>query len=482
MIRRPPRSTLFPYTTLFRSVCWRINSSSAARCCGTRAAASSQAINTTAPRMVAPPSTQAAQRSPARAGHAAPAAAGATGPAAGSAGVTRTLVPLDEYDVVVISAVEGLDLQADRTTDLRLELPEGGGLLVQEAIHDVLVSEYQQLTTGKLSALSHNFPKNLVAHRFRRADEPAPHAAWTRLTQQMFQALAGALAGHFHEPERREAHDVRLGAITGQRPLEGAQHGAPVRLIAHVDEVDDDDAAEIAQPQLPRDAHRRLEVGAEDGLLEIAMTHIGAGVHVDGGHRLGLVDHQVATIDVNTGAYVGHRNLEETIFRTNLEAAVSIARQLRLRNLGGIIIIDFIDMRDEPHRRAVLSALERALSGDRAQTHIVSLSPLGLVEMTRKRTRESLEHLLCQPCPSCSGHGFIRTPETVCNEIFREIVRQSRQFASRELLILAHQDVVDRLLDEESATLGELEAQVGRPIRLQVEALYGVDHYDVVLV
>jgi ribonuclease G len=102
--------------------------------------------------------------------------------------------------------------------------------------------------------------------------------------------------------------------------------------------------------------------------------------------------------------------------------------------------------------------------------------------MTRKRTRESLEHLLCEPCRSCEGRGFIRTPETVCHEIFREIVRQSRQFASRELLILAHQDVVDRLLDEESATLGELEAQVGRPIRLQVEALYGIDQYDVVLV
>jgi ribonuclease G len=201
-----------------------------------------------------------------------------------------------------------------------------------------------------------------------------------------------------------------------------------------------------------------------------------------GGHLVIDQTEAMTTIDVNTGAYVGHRNLEETIFRTNLEAAVSIARQLRLRNLGGIIIIDFIDMRDEPHRRAVLSALERALSGDRAQTHIVSLSPLGLVEMTRKRTRESLEHLLCKPCPSCEGRGFVRTPETVCNEIFREIVRQSRQFASRELLILAHQDVVDRLLDEESATLGELEAQVGRPIRLQVEALYGVDQYDVVLV
>jgi ribonuclease G len=201
-----------------------------------------------------------------------------------------------------------------------------------------------------------------------------------------------------------------------------------------------------------------------------------------GGHLVIDQTEAMTTIDVNTGAYVGHRNLEETIFRTNLEATVSIARQLRLRNLGGIIIIDFIDMRDEPHRRAVLSALERALAGDRAQTHIVSLSPLGLVEMTRKRTRESLEHLLCKPCPSCEGRGFVRTPETVCNEIFREIVRQSRQFASRELLILAHQDVVDRLLDEESATLGELEAQVGRPIRLQVEALYGVDQYDVVLV
>jgi len=102
--------------------------------------------------------------------------------------------------------------------------------------------------------------------------------------------------------------------------------------------------------------------------------------------------------------------------------------------------------------------------------------------MTRKRTRESLEHLLCAPCPICEGRGFVKTPETVCNEIFREIVRQSRQFASRELLILAHQDVVDRLLDEESTTLAELEAQVARPIRLQVEGLYGVDQYDVVII
>ena len=190
----------------------------------------------------------------------------------------------------------------------------------------------------------------------------------------------------------------------------------------------------------------------------------------------------MTTIDVNTGGFVGHRNLEDTIFRTNLEAAVAIARQLRLRNLGGIIIIDFIDMHDATHREQVLAALEQALSADHAQTQVAPISPLGLVEMTRKRTRESLEHLLCVPCPACEGHGSIRSVETVCQDIFREILRQSRQFGSRELLVLAHQDVVERLLGEESTVLAELEGNVGRPIRLQAEALYDADRYDVVLV
>ena len=199
-----------------------------------------------------------------------------------------------------------------------------------------------------------------------------------------------------------------------------------------------------------------------------------------GGHLVVDQREALTTIDVNTGGYVGHRNLEETTFRTNLEAAASIGRQLRLRNLGGIIIIDFIDMHDESHRRQVLAALEHSLAGDRAQTHIVSLSPLGLVEMTRKRTRESLEHLLCEPCPACSGRGFVKTPETVCYEIFREILRQGSGQSSRELLILAHADVVERLLEAEAAALGELKAQVGLPIRLQVEGLYGVDQFDIV--
>jgi len=189
----------------------------------------------------------------------------------------------------------------------------------------------------------------------------------------------------------------------------------------------------------------------------------------------------MTTIDVNTGAFVGHRNLEDTIFRTNLEAAVAIARQLRLRNLGGIIIIDFIDMTDEDHRRQVLQALEKSLSTDHARTQISSVSPLGLVEMTRKRTRESLEHLLCQPCPTCEGRRFVKTAETVVYEIFRETLRQSRQFEVQGLMVLAHQDVIELLLDEESAALGELEVLVGKPIRLQTEALYSEDQYDVVL-
>jgi ribonuclease G len=188
----------------------------------------------------------------------------------------------------------------------------------------------------------------------------------------------------------------------------------------------------------------------------------------------------MTTIDVNTGGFVGHRNLEDTIFRTNLEAAVAIARQLRLRNLGGIIIIDFIDMTDESHRVQVLAALEQALAADHAQTQVAPLSTLGLVEMTRKRTRESLEHLLCEICPTCDGHGSVRSVETVCQDIFRELLRQARQFTSRELLVLAHQDVVERLLGEESTVLAELESQVGRPIRLQAETLYAVDRYDVV--
>ncbi len=188
----------------------------------------------------------------------------------------------------------------------------------------------------------------------------------------------------------------------------------------------------------------------------------------------------MTTIDVNTGAYVGHRNLEETIFKTNLEAAQAISRQLRLRNLGGIIIIDFIDMRTPEHRQQVLRALERALEKDHAKSHITEVSSLGLVEMTRKRTRESLGHILCEPCPTCGGRGTLKTPETVCYEIFREIIREARQYDARKLLVMASQEVIDLLLDEESTSLAELEDFVGIPIQLQVEHLFTQENYDVV--
>ncbi|KRT53715.1 RNAse G [endosymbiont of Ridgeia piscesae] len=201
-----------------------------------------------------------------------------------------------------------------------------------------------------------------------------------------------------------------------------------------------------------------------------------------GGHLVIDQTEAMTTIDVNTGAFVGHRNLEETIFKTNLEAAQAICRQLRLRNLGGIIIIDFIDMTDPEHRRQVLRALERCLSHDHARTHITEVSSLGLVEMTRKRTRESLEHILCQPCPCCAGRGSTKTAETICYEIFREILREARQFDVESLLVLASQEVIDRLLDEEASHLAELEQFIGRPIRLQAEVLYGQEHFDVVLI
>ena len=201
-----------------------------------------------------------------------------------------------------------------------------------------------------------------------------------------------------------------------------------------------------------------------------------------GGHLIIDQTEAMTTVDVNTGAYVGHRNLEETIFKTNLEAAQAICRQLRLRNLGGIIIIDFIDMTDPEHKRQVIRALERCLAKDHAKTHVTEVSSLGLVEMTRKRTRESLGHVLCEACPSCRGRGAIKTAETTCYEIFREIIRESRQFDVEQLLVLASQDVIDRLLDEESQNLAELEQFIGKAIKLQAEILYTQEQYDVVLV
>ena len=200
-----------------------------------------------------------------------------------------------------------------------------------------------------------------------------------------------------------------------------------------------------------------------------------------GGHLVIDQTEAMTTIDVNTGAFVGHRNLEETIYKTNLEASQAIAKQLRLRNLGGIIIIDFIDMQEPEHARQVLRTLEKRVDKDHSKVTISEFTSLGLVQLTRKRTRESMEQILCEPCPSCNGRGTMKTPETVCYEIFREILREVRQFDGNKLLVIAAQPIVDMLMDEESASVAELEEFIGRPITFQVEPLYIREQYDIVL-
>ena len=189
----------------------------------------------------------------------------------------------------------------------------------------------------------------------------------------------------------------------------------------------------------------------------------------------------LTTIDVNTGGFVGGRNFDDTIFKTNLEAAQVIARQLRLRNLGGIIICDFIDMDSQEHRDGVLEEFRKMLAMDRTRVNVNGFSALGLVEMTRKRTRESLAHVLCEPCPTCQGRGEVKTAQTVCYQILREILREARQFNAREYRILASQQVIDLFLDEESQSLAQLSDFIGKPVSLQVENLYNQEQYDVIL-
>jgi len=200
-----------------------------------------------------------------------------------------------------------------------------------------------------------------------------------------------------------------------------------------------------------------------------------------GGYLIFDQTEALTTVDVNTGSFVSGKNLSDTIFKTNLEAAQSIARQLRLRNLGGIIIIDFIDMDEDVQRESVLDELQKAVARDRARTGVNGFTPLGLVEMTRKRTRESLAHILCEPCSVCKGRGELKTAQTVCYEILRELLREARQFSARELRVLAAPKVIDMLLDEESQSLANLSDFIGKPISLQAEVSCGQEVFDIIL-
>jgi ribonuclease G len=358
-------------------------------------------------------------------------------------------------------------------------LPKGSGVGVSARIEDE--AERARLRQTVESLMSPQDPGGYIVRTVAEGASPEALNAdmiflrrlWEVVAEQGFRASAGQLV---HED--LPLHVRILRDLLGQN-VERVLVDSP---IAH------EAMAQFVRTFMP-DSASRLEpyrgsrpIFDLHGVEEEIQKALERKVPLKSGGYL-IIDQTEAmtTIDVNTGAFVGHRNLEDTIFRTNLEAAVAIARQLRLRNLGGIIIIDFIDMQDEDHRKQVLQALEKSCSSDHARTHISSVSPLGLVEMTRKRTRESLEHLLCQPCPACEGRRYVKTAETVAYEIFRELLRQSRQFEVQSLMVLAHQDVIELLLDEESSALGELEVVIGKPIRLQTEALYAQDQYDVVL-
>lgn len=358
-------------------------------------------------------------------------------------------------------------------------MPKGHGVGISSRIEDE--PERQRLRDAALSFMQ---PGDLGGYIVRTAAEGADPQA-LRADMVFLQKLWGVLS--------EKAQQCRPGNLVYEDlPL-------PIRVLRDVVSsgvekvsVDHDDThvqmQEFARTFMPDLAERIERYGGDRPIFDLYGVEEEIQRSLDrkvplksGGYLILDQTEAMTTIDVNTGAYVGHRNLEETIFRTNLEATVAIARQLRLRNLGGIVIIDFIDMQEEEHRRQVRQALEKALENDHAKTHISSVSPLGLVEMTRKRTRESLEHMLCVACPTCEGRGFVKTTETVCYEIFREILRQARQFQFQEMMVLAHQDVIERLLDEESAALAELEVYTRKPIRLQTEALYNQDQYDVVL-
>jgi ribonuclease G len=218
------------------------------------------------------------------------------------------------------------------------------------------------------------------------------------------------------------------------------------------------------------------------GIEEEIARALGRRVDLKSGGYL-IIDQTEAltTIDVNTGGFVGARNFEDTIFKTNLEAAGALARQLRLRNLGGIIIADFIDMAREEHQQAVLAELRKQLARDRTRTTVSGFTQLGLVEMTRKRTRESLAHMLCEPCPTCQGRGQVKTARSVCYDILREILREARQFNPKEFRVVASAAVVEMLLDEESVHLAGLSEFIGKPISLSAEATMNPEQYDIVL-
>jgi ribonuclease G len=341
----------------------------------------------------------------------------------------------------------GRQLLRDRLKEL-LPADEKGGFIIRTQAENASEEElradieYLRRLWREIAQLAHGAePPRLVhqdlslAQRVLRDMANADTARVVIDSRENYQNLAAFAEAYV--PQVRE----RLEHYTGERPLFDLHN---------------------VEPEIEKALSRRVELKS-GGYLIIDQTEA------------------MTTIDVNTGGFVGQRNFDDTVFKTNLEAAQAIARQLRLRNLGGIIIIDFIDMDSEEHRAAVLEEFRKALARDRTRMTVNGFTALGLVEMTRKRTRESLAHVLCEPCPVCDARGEVKTARTVCYEILREILREARAFNAREYRIVAAQPVIDLFLEEESAALAMLSDFIGKPVSMQVETAYTQEQYDVVL-
>ncbi|OGA29208.1 MAG: ribonuclease G [Betaproteobacteria bacterium RIFCSPLOWO2_02_FULL_65_24] len=394
-------------------------------------------------------------------------------------------------------------------------LSEGQSLLVQ-VVKDPIGTKGARLSTqisiaGRLLVYLPHDPHIGISQRIE--DEAERQALREKLVQLMPAEETGGciirtVAETATESElradveylRKLWHDIRGAALTARAPallhqdLSLAQRA--LRDFVHEDTdrlvIDSREnfvklqafAAEYMPNVLPRIEHYTGERPLFDlyNVEEEIEKALARRVELkSGGYLIFDQTEAMTTVDVNTGGYVGLRNFDDTIFKTNLEAAHAIARQLRLRNLGGIIIVDFIDMDSAEHRAAVLGEFNKAIARDRTKMTVNGFTALGLVEMTRKRTRESLEQVLCEPCSTCNGRAVVKTARTVCYEVLREILREARQFNPREFRILASQPVIDLFLEEESPSLAMLSDFIGKRVSMQVEGNYGQEQYDIIL-
>lgn len=420
-------------------------------------------------------------------------------------------------DIVAIDA-EGFEVRDELPRPIQETLREGQDIVVQVA-KDAISSKGARLTTH-LTLPSRNLvymPRNKHLGISQRLEDEAERERLMAVLQEVLEAESWDESGGFiirtaaegagfeelqedvrflrrlwSKVEERIARKDGIRAVYGEVPLYMRTVRDLIRQEVEKIRVDNEESFREIQNFLD-DFVPELETKVEYyggerpifdlyGIEDEINRALGRAVKLKSGGDL-IIDQTEAmtTIDVNTGGYLGSRNHAETILKTNLEAATAIARQLRVRNLGGIIIIDFIDMLDPEHQRQVQRTFAKALEKDHARTSITGISQLGLIEMTRKRTRESLGQTLNSDCPVCEGRGTLKSAESVCYEIFREILNVARAYENDVLLVMASQIVVDRLLDEESDTLASLEELIGKTVKFEVEPMYTQEQFDVVL-